>query len=344
MRNGKNSRLRLALPSKGELENPTLELLGASGLEVFRPNARQYVASIPSVPQISVLFQRAVDILRKVDEGSVDLGITGYDIVCEQGQGHDDNVVVLCKNLGYGGCELVLAVPDSWVDVSSIGDLADLSLLFRQNGRELKIATKYQNLTRRWLYEKGIIHFSLVEAQGALEAAPGIGYADIIADLTTSGTTLRENRLKRIGAGTILESQACLIGNKKLLLEDPDKLHTTRIMLELIEARLRAQKYLSITANIRGESPEAIGRSLVRERDLAGLRGPTIAKVYSKVFGENDWYAVTIVVEQNKLLTAIDHLRKAGGADITVLSLDYVFDSKSWNYQGFIEKMKRERV
>jgi ATP phosphoribosyltransferase len=332
--------VRFAIPSKGALGAPTLDFLADSGLKVFRPNQRQYVASIPSVPKTAVLFQRVADIVTKVDEGSVDLGITGYDIVHEQRKGHND-IVILYNNLRYGKCELDLAVPESWIDVSSFEDLAELSLLFRENGRELRIATKYPNLTRKWFYEKGITHFALVEAHGALEAAPGIGYADMIVDLVSTGTTLRENQLKRIMGGTILQSQACLIGNKRLLLDDVDKLYTVRTMLELIEAYLRAKKYVHITANIRGESPEAISRSLMRKRDLTGLRGPTISKVYSKMWGEDDWYAVNIVVGRNKLLEATDHLRKVGGVDIAVSSLNYVFDSKSWNYQELVKKLKR---
>lgn len=341
--NGKNLPVRLALPSKGELAKPTLEFLAASGLEVLRPNERQYIASVPAVPEMEVLFQRTADILSKVDEGSADLGITGYDIVREQGEGHG-NVVVLYGGLGYGKCELVLAVPESWIDVSSIEDLADLTMSFNEKGKELRIATKYPNLTRTWLYEKGIIHFSLVEAQGALEAAPSMGYADMVSDLTTTGTTLRENRLKRISGGAILRSQACMIGNKKLLTNGQDRLQIVRMILELVEARLRAKEYISITANIRGETPEAIARELMKDRDLAGLRGPSIAKVHSKVWGEDDWYGVTIVIERHKLLQAIDHLRKAGGTDITVLSPDYLFASKSWKYQGLMEKLKKQQL
>lgn len=335
--------VRFALPSKGELSQPTLDFLASAGLDVLRPNKRQYIASIPAVPQMEVLFQRAADILSKVEEGSADLGITGYDIVREKGEEHDD-VVVLYQNLGYGQCELVLAVPESWIDVASIEDLADLTIGFKEKGKELRIATKYPSLTRTWLYDKGVIHFSLVEAQGALEAAPNMGYADMIADLTTTGTTLRENRLKQLSGGTILTSQACMIGNKRLLLGDADKLEVVKMVLELVEARRRARNYVSITANMRGESPDRIARDVMQERDLAGLRGPSIAKVHSKVWGEDDWYAVRIVIERNKLLPVVDHLRKAGAADITVRSPNYLFESKSWTYQRLIEKLKKQEA
>lgn len=338
--NERETTVRLALPSKGALSKSTLSLLKACGIGVSRPNDRQYVGSVPALPQMIVLFQRAADIFTKVEEGSADLGITGYDIVREEIQGHD-NVVVIWERLGYGGCKLVLAVPESWVDIASIEDLADLALLFREKGRTLRIATKYPNLTRNWLYERRVVHFSLVSVQGAMEAAPSMGYADMIADLTSTGTTLRENRLKQLNGGTILDSQACLIGNKRMLQEYDIKLQTTQTILELLEAQLESKKYVSITANIHGRSPEEIGQRLMDSaalNGLAGLRGPTISKVYSG--RSDDWYAATIVVSRDKLLSAVKHLRSAGGTDITVLSPDYVFAAQSQQYNLFLETLK----
>jgi ATP phosphoribosyltransferase len=335
-----DSILMLALPSKGELEEPTRSFLASCGLAVFRPNDRQYLASIPSAPGVTVLFQRATDIVGKVLDGSADLGITGYDVLHEQSAGHDD-LILLFDRLGYGGCALVIGVPDNWLDVSSIQELADLTVLFKEKGKKLRIATKFPRATSDWLYERGITNFTLVEAQGALEAAPSIGFADIIADLTTSGTTLRENRLKQIGGGTILTSEACLIGNLRALKEHPDKREVARMIMELIEARLRAKKYVSLTANIQGESPEAIQRQLMTEKDLMGLHGPTISKVYSRTWGDEGWYAVTIVVRQEALFRAVNHLRKAGGADITVQTLNYVFAEKSERGEQFLEKLRR---
>jgi ATP phosphoribosyltransferase len=333
--------IRLALPSKGQLEKPTLDFLAAAGLGVSRPNERQYVASIPAIPEIMVLFQRASDIFSKVDEGSVDLGITGFDTVSERGDGRD-NVVVMYDGLGYGTCELVLAVPDTWVDVSSVEDIADLSVLFREKGKSLRIATKYPNLTKRWLYERGIFQFVLVEAEGALEAAPSMGFADLIADITASGTTLRENRLKRVTGGTLLRSQACFVANRRVLLGDARKLQVVCKMLELIEAHLKARRFVSITANIEGDSADAIAAGLSKEREASGLRGPTIAKVYSKNRSDGNWFMVTIVVDERVLTDVVDQLRRVGGTDIAVSRLDYLFESKSWSYHSLVERLKRE--
>jgi len=337
----KGNSLRIAVPSKGELERPTLDFLAACGLRINRPNERQYVATIPSLPNTSVLFQRVPDILTKIEEGSADIGITGFDVLMEHNE-TDKHTIILYDDLGYGQCELVLAVPENWVDVTGIDDLAEVTFLFKQKNKDIRIATKYPNSTRKWLYERGILHFSIVEAQGALEAAPSIGYADMIADITTTGTTLRENRLKRLAGGTILKSQACLIGNRQSLSQNSGKLDITRIFMELIEAHTRAKGFLSINANIQGTSPNEIVRKLLQEKALLGLRGPTISKVYGKLYDDN-WYMLTVVVEQDRLMEAIDHLRSIGGTDLTVSPPRYYFDEKSWKFERLLEQIKRER-
>ena len=243
--------LRLAIPSDGELHESTLGFLRSSGVPIDRPNPRRYTASIPNLRDTSVLFQRTGDIPLKVEEGSADLGITGLDRFLESRAEGGDSFLVK-DDLGFGRCELVMAVPDSWMDVTSMNDLADLSIELRERGRDLRVATKYPRLVQRHLYRFGVNYFSLVQSSGTLEAAPAMGFADIIADISSSGTTLRENRLKTIVDGTILKSQACIIGNRRLLAGEESSRLETRGLLEHIEAYLRARDFFSITANIRG--------------------------------------------------------------------------------------------
>ncbi len=331
--------LRLAIPSKGSLEQETLDFFRSCGLAVHRPNPRQYSATLSGMPEVSVLFQRAADIPAKVDEGTADLGITGYDIVAES-RYEGDELIVLMEDLGYGQCELVLAVPEAWVDVWSIADLADLANEMRRAGRHLRVATKFPNLVKDFLYRNGVNFFALAEASGALEAAPRLGYADVIADIVETGTTLRENRLKTISGGTILRSQACLIGNRERLKGNRIKLELLKQILEVIEARLRAKEYRSVTANIRGTSPEEVAKHIIQEMDIAGMKGPTISKVYAKQMDEPDWYAVNLIVRADLLPKAIEHLRKSGGSGITVVSADYVFDVKSWAFEKALKELE----
>lgn len=331
--------LRIALASNSDLHDPTMRFLEACGLSVDRPSARRYTGAMSALPGAIVLFQRSADIPAKVEEGSADLGIAGLDRFLEVREEEGDTSLIIDR-LGYSHCELVIGVPDAWIDVSSMVDLADVSVALREKGRQLRIVTKYPRLTQQFFLSRGINYFTCVEAAGAMEAAPLMGYADIIVDITSSGVTMRENRLKTLTDGTILRSQACLIGNRRMLGEDPSKLELTGRMLELIEARQRATKYYSITANIRGKSPEAVAQHVIGHQDAAGIQGPTISRVYSRLGGDHDWYAATVVVERNKLLTAVGHLRKIGGSGITVLPASYVFEEESAAYRGLLEELK----
>ena len=329
--------LRLALPSDGDLYDPSLSFLRNCGAPVDRPSARRYMARIPTLPGATVLFQRTADITQKVEEGSAELGITGLDRYLEY-RHEASPVIPIIENLGFGKCELVLAVPDSWLDVNSIDDLADLALEFRQEGRQLRIATKYPRLLRRFLYSKEINYFSLVQTSGSLEAAPAAGYADLIADITASGATLRENGLKAVENGTFLISQACLIGNRELLETSPGCLELARAVLEMMESHLRAGSFYRITANVRASSPEEVSSNLLARPDLAGLQGPTISRVYN--VEEEGWYAVGLLVPREKLLDAVDHLRLAGGIDISASQVSYLFKDRCQAYQRLMESFK----
>lgn len=332
--------LRLVLPSDGELHEPTLSFLRACGLPVLRPSARRYTAYIPALPGVEVIFQRTADITQKVEEGSAEMGITGLDRYLEY-RNDETRVITLIEDLHYGRCDFVLAVPDSWLDVSSVDDLADLALEFRQEGKQLRIATKYPRLLRRYLFDRGINYFTLVPASGTLEVAPAAGYADLIADLSATGTTLRENRLKTLEGGTILASQACLIGNPTLLAESGESPPSfpplggkgkggARALMEIMEAHLRAEPFYRLTANVRGASPQEISATILARPDLAGLRGPTIARVYN--LAEEDWYSVSLLVKKDRLLEAVEHLRDAGGVDIAASQVSYLFGGYSSAY------------
>ena len=322
---GNNSTLRLAVPSDGALHEPTLMFLRACGIGVLRTNLRKYTADIPTLPGVTVLFQRSADITPKVEEGSAEMGLVGLDRFLEmRREGGDTNIVI--ESLGFGHCELVIGVPDSWIDVTSLADLADLSMEFREEGRDLRIATKYPRLVERFLLSNGVSYFSLVQSSGTLEAAPAMGYADIIADISSSGATMRENRLKPVDGGSILTSESCLISNRALLAADQGKLGRARALVEIIVAYLQSQDFYSITANMKGEAPEEVAAYVLQHTEISGLTGPTISKVYTPD-GEG-WYAVTVIVEKERLLAAVEHLRRIGGSSVTVSQPNYVFQSE----------------
>ncbi|MCZ6614775.1 MAG: ATP phosphoribosyltransferase, partial [Chloroflexi bacterium] len=328
--------LRLAIPSDGELHDPTLAFLGECGLAVDRRNARRYTASVPSLDGVVALFQRAADIPGKVEEGSADIGIVGLDRFSESHVEGGDGFVI-AQDLEYSRCELVMAVPETWVDVTHMADIADLAVEFRERGRELRVATKYPGLVQRFLFDHGINYFTIVPSSGTMEAAPAMGFADIIADISSSGTTLRENRLKMLADGTLLRSQACLIGNRKLLAQEPRKLETARRFISHIEGYLEARHYFQVTSNIRGASADQVAGAVLKRSELAGLQGPTVAHVYGRE--GDDWYAVTVVVPQGRLQEALDHFRSLGATGVSVVQPRYVYNEESQAYQRLLEAL-----
>jgi ATP phosphoribosyltransferase len=324
----KTMTLRFAIPSKGPMYDGSAAFLESCGLRISRTNPRRYTATIRALPNTEVLLHRPADIVEKVADGEIELGISGMDLVQEQ-RGDRDDLLVIYDDLGFGRAELVIAVPETWIDVTSWADLADLALELHGQGRPLRIATKYPALIRRFCYSQGLNHFRLIDSQGATEAAPGLGYADIIADITETGTTLRENQLKILG-GPILRSQACLIANRQCLAHNPDARAAVKTVLELVEARQRARSYLQVTANVPGQSVEEVGRRIAARPDLAGLQGPTIAPLWSSSANDTQsWFMVTVVVPQERMLALVEHLRALGGSGMAVVQVQYVFEAHS---------------
>ena len=327
--------VRLSLPSKGRLGQQALELLGDCGLEVRKTNPRRYAASIPALPALTVIFQRPGDIVVSVRDGSVDFGITGMDLVAER-RGENGALLVLHDQLGFGRCRLCLAVPEAWKDVST---LSDLKMREQSLGRPLRVATKFPNLTGTFLAHLEGLAFDLVDAEGALEVAPTIGYADMICDLVSTGQTLHDNRLRPLEDGVILSSEAALIANRAALQSRPQVLKVARLLLEYIEAHLRAEDHLTVFANMRGDSPRAIAARMFEQETLGGLQGPTISPVV--VRGEDDgWYAVHIVVRRDSLFEAVAELRSIGGSGVVVTPVAYIFEEEPDRCQAMLEALE----
>lgn len=332
----------LALPSKGAIAEPTDQFLREAGLKVHRPNPRQYTGSIPAIPLLNVLFQRVKDVVYKVADGTVQLGISGLDVVMENAH---ENLVVINDKLQYGQCSLVVAVPEAWVDVDSMADLAAIAQDLRETQRRnLRIATTFPTLTRQFFHRNHIHHFTIVKAEGAIEAAPTIGYADIIVDLTQSGTTLRENHLKPIMGGTIIDSQACLIGNRQALLNDPDLREVVRKLCEYTDASLNGREYAQVVVDIKGESPEDVARLVVQNPITCGLLGPTVAPIYSPhtSAGDQTWHTVTVTVHNKQLLAAVEYLRSIGGTHAIVVPIKHIFMEQSATFSRLLKTLDLE--
>ncbi|RMG62564.1 MAG: ATP phosphoribosyltransferase [Chloroflexi bacterium] len=319
--------IRLALPSKGRLQQPTLDFLARCGFDVKQSATRSYIGHIPALPQVTVLFQRPRDIVVSVAGGGVDFGITGYDVIADANAGEAAHV--LHDALGYGKCRVVIAVPESWEDVRT---MAELAAKVRAMAQPLRVVTKYPHLTREFLRTHNVAPFTLIDAEGSLEVVPEIGYADIIVDIAKTGATLQQNRLRVIEDGIILHTQASLVANCNSL-KRPEVMDVAIEMLEYFEAHQRAEGYFMIWANVRGQSLEDVGRTITLRTTLGGLQGPTIAPIYPNPHSAAanpgaHWFAVNLVVGRHELTDAIEQLRAIGGSGVVVTPATYIFEEQ----------------
>jgi ATP phosphoribosyltransferase len=326
--------IRLALPSKGPLSEPARDLLAQAGLQVRHPNPRQYQADIPNLPGVTVLFQRPGDVVVSVRDGSVDFGITGWDVVAEK-RGQNGQIIPIHPALEFGHCSLNVIVPETWEKVNNMADLSELQVDWQ---RPLRVATKFPFQAEAFFKLHGLTSVEFISAEGALEIAPTIGYADLITDLVSTGVTLRDNRLKCLTDGQILASQGCLIANRVSLMNNPATLNVARTLLEFIVACLRAKENVSIFANMRGNSPEDIAGRMFTKAVIGGLQGPTLSPVITRQ-GEK-WFAAHLVVHKDRLSQAIAELRSVGGSGVVVSPVSYIFEEEPAEYQNMLSQLE----
>ncbi|MGN0093744.1 MAG: ATP phosphoribosyltransferase [Methanobrevibacter sp.] len=287
-------KLQIAIPSKGRISDPSIEILEQAGLKLKDTTNRKLMANTHN-PNIDVMFTRASDIPTFIEEGIVDMGITGVDLIHEK-----DADVEEILDLDFGQTKLVLAVPEN----SNIKSVRD----FNEN---MRIATEFPNLTRKYLKENGVEGVEIVELAGSTEIAPLIGIADGITDLTSTGTTLKTNHLKIID--TILESTIKLIANKDSLSE---KYELVEAVTTSIQGVINASNKKLILMNVHKEN-------LNQVKDvLPGMSGPTISEILSK----KDMFAVQAVVDEDKVFKLVNELKKVGARDILVVPIERVIN------------------
>jgi ATP phosphoribosyltransferase len=314
--------------------------------------------------EIEVVFQRVRDIPRLLSEKAADLGITGLDVFCEKYSESTkgelftifpdevDPKVKKIDGLPYGQCELVIAVPDHWVDVSSAHDLSEKAREIRdRNPHGMRVATEFRRLTTKFLLEMNVSHFDILEVHGAAESAPRMGAAEIVADLRSSGVTLAENRLKEVADGTIISSSACLIASKSRLsgsdAETVNRRMLAKQFIDRVEGYLKARKFCLVTANIEGDGLEDLRERLCADLDksdirLLGREGPTVAPVlhlFEKDTGSEHTYSVSIQIESRNLERVVEILRTKTGRDILVSPITFVYDIEPEAYHLLRNKL-----
>ncbi len=211
-----NNIITIGLPSKGRLKDKAISFFEGRGLQIIQSaKERNYFASIENKSNVKIIYLHAKEIIQRLGDGTLDIGISGLDLLNESEKNLRDKIIIK-KKLNFGKANLVVAVPDDWIDVQTIADLEEVSfdIKFKRNTR-LRVATKYPNLTNDFLLSKGVTQYKLIPSLGATETYPFIGSSEIITDITSTGKTLTDNNLRVLKDGEILSSTACLFVAKK---------------------------------------------------------------------------------------------------------------------------------
>ncbi len=207
--------LTIAVPSKGRLMEETSNFFRARGLNLQKiGHDRGYQGEIEGYDDVDIVYLSASEIAYQLKTGQIHMGVTGEDLVRENIIGVDQKVEFL-KKLGFGFADVVVAVPDCWLDVRTMADLEEMAMEFRRrHKRRLKVATKYMNLTRQFFTKKAVAGYRIVESLGATEGTPMGGTADLIVDITSTGETLEANHLRILDDGLMLKSEANLVASR----------------------------------------------------------------------------------------------------------------------------------
>ena len=208
-----NNIIKIGLPSKGRLKEDTLKVFKKRKLNIISKD-RGLFGYIKKIPYIKIIYLHARECIEQLSLGNIDIGFSGLDLLRESETNIQNNISIVNK-FNYGQANLVLAIPDLWIDVQTLLDLDEVAFEFkRKKKRLLRVASKYPNLTRTFLYSKGVTQFQLVQSLGSTEISPFTGTAEIISDITSTGATLKANNLRILKDGLILRSQAALMQSK----------------------------------------------------------------------------------------------------------------------------------
>ena len=214
--------INIGIPSKGRLKKDILKIFKKKKLNlVSERGKRDLLGSIKQFKNIKILYLHAREVIDRLGDGSLDLGFSGYDLLKES-KVNIQNKITVSKRYDFGKATLVVAIPDPWIDVQTVADLEEIAFEFKDKKKKrLRVATKYLNLTREFLFSKGVTQFKLVSSLGATEAYPFTGSSEIITDITSTGETLKANNLRVLKDGEILESVACMMTSKSSI-KKPD--------------------------------------------------------------------------------------------------------------------------
>lgn len=308
------STLIVAVPSKGRLQENAEAFFARAGLALAKSGgARDYRGAMVNIDNVEIAYLSASEIAANLARGSVHLGVTGEDLVRESIVDADKRVAMIAP-LGFGSANVVVAVPQAWIDVRTMADLDDVTTGFRaQHNHRMRVATKYINLTRAFFAAHNVVDYRIVESAGATEGAPATGAAELIVDITTTGATLAANGLKVLDDGVILRSQANLVASKNADWSHEAR-ESARVILDHIAARARATKYREVRTRFTGATAELLAQAESSFGVVLPFGGPTSSGM------------ITLHCPPAQLYALGSFLRDHGAETVSVGSLDYVFD------------------
>jgi ATP phosphoribosyltransferase len=316
--------LVIAVPAKGRLQDNTEAFFARAGMALQKPRgARDYRGTIANFEGVEIAYVSASEIAASLAQGGVHFGITGEDLVRETMPRPQERVVLL-QGLGFGFANVVVAVPQAWIDVRTMADLDDVATAFRlRRGSKMRVATKYVNLTRNFFAAHGIADYRIVESLGATEGAPAAGTAELIVDITTTGATLAANGLKMIDDGIMLRSQANLVASRNADWRN-GQFDTARRVLDRIAAQDRARA----VREVRTRFPGCDDAMLATARERFGVSSPFGGPTSSGM--------VTLHCPPDHVHALADFLREKGASAVSVADIDYVFSLEN----PLFEKLK----
>jgi ATP phosphoribosyltransferase len=305
--------LVVAVPSKGRLQENAEAFFARAGLALVKPRgARDYRGTLTGIDGVEVAYLSAAEITAQLAQGAAHLGVTGEDLVREMIADSEARVVFL-DGLGFGHANVVVAVPQAWIDVRTMADLDDVATAFRlKHERKMRVATKYVNLTRDFFAAHGVADYRIVESSGATEAAPAAGTAELIVDITTTGATLAANALKVVDDGVILRSQANLVAAKSAAWE-PRQREAARAILDRIAADARARAVREVRTRFSGCNDRLVGEARSRFGVATPFGGPTSSGM------------LTLHCPPQHVHALANFLREHGAEAVSVADVDFVF-------------------
>jgi ATP phosphoribosyltransferase len=303
----------IAVPAKGRLQENAARFFSRAGLELIKPRgARDYRGTIAGLTGVEVAFLSASEITELLGQGMVHFGVTGEDLVREMILDADSKVILI-DGLGFGHANVVVAVPQAWIDVHSMADLDDVATAFRlKHNRKLRVATKYINLTRDFFSAHGVTDYRIVASSGATEGAPAAGTAELIVDITTTGATLSANALKVIDDGVILRSQANLVAARTAHWGESERA-TARLMLDRLAAEARGRAFREVRARLADNHDAMLADAQKHFRVEVPFGSATSSGM------------VTLHCPPDEVHALASFLREQGAEAVTVADLGYVF-------------------